>query len=91
MPARSIERIFVTSDFRRSFRRLPGNIQELFARKEVWFKADAFDSRLRTHRLHGKLKGFWAYSISHQYRVLFRFVNARTVAYLDVGTHEVYR
>ncbi len=91
MEARSIERILVTSDFGKSFRRLPRHVQDLLARKEEWFKANPFDPRLRTHRLHGRLQDYWAYSVNRQYRVLFRFASLRVVVYYDVGTHGVYK
>jgi mRNA-degrading endonuclease RelE of RelBE toxin-antitoxin system len=88
---RPIRRILVSPDFERSFKRLPRRIQELFAKKEEWFKVDAFDARLGTHKLGSRLRGLWAFDINRQYRVLFEFVNDTTVLYHDVGTHEIYR
>ena len=64
----------VTSDVEKAFRKLPTRIQDLAERKDQWFRANAFDPRLRTHQLKGSLEGFWSYSVNDQYRVLFRFL-----------------
>jgi hypothetical protein len=37
-------------------------------------RKDAFDPRLRTHKLKGELSAYWAYSVNREYRVLFRFL-----------------
>ena len=52
---------------------------------------NAFDPRLRTHKLRGALAGYWAYSVNYQYRVLFRFLASDAVLYYDIGTHDIYR
>lgn len=91
MILRPIVEVQVTSDFGKSFRKLPRHIQDVAEKKDRWFRADAHDPRLRTHRLKGALEGYWAYSITLQYRVLFRFLAHNNVLYYDVGTHEIYR
>ena len=65
-------------------------IQQLVIKKDAIFRVDPFDARLRTHRLKGKLKEYWSYSVNYHYRILFRFFNDSEVIYFDVGTHEVY-
>lgn len=39
------------------------------------FEADPFHVSLKTHPLHGSLEGFWSFSISYQYRILFPFLD----------------
>jgi mRNA-degrading endonuclease YafQ of YafQ-DinJ toxin-antitoxin module len=55
---------------------------------------DAFDSRLKTHKLKGDLDGVWACSGGSDLRILFEFVEhegAEAVLLLTIGTHdEVY-
>ena len=80
-----------TSVFEKSFRRLTSNIQALAEEKDKIFRHNAFDPRLHTHKLKGELKGYWAYSVNYQYRVLFSFLNHNEVVYYDIGTHEIYR
>jgi addiction module RelE/StbE family toxin len=56
--------------------------------------ADAFDPRLKTHKLKGDLAGVWACSAGRDLRVLFEFVTGKdgeAILLLTVGTHdEVY-
>jgi len=55
---------------------------------------DAFDSRLRTHKLKGKLEGSWACSAGYDLRIVFSFVqheDAEAILLETVGSHdEVY-
>ena len=83
--------VHVTSDFMKSYRKLPNHIQNLAIKKDQLFRQDAFSASLRTHKLKGPLEGYFAYSINHSYRVLFRFVKEDEVLCLDVGTHEIYK
>ncbi|OQA90972.1 MAG: Plasmid maintenance system killer protein [Elusimicrobia bacterium ADurb.Bin231] len=86
-----ILKIHTTSDFEKSLKDLPRNIQSLLERKDILFRSDAFHPQLKTHKLKGKLAGFWSYSINYHYRVLFRFITRDEVIYYDIGTHEIYR
>jgi len=55
---------------------------------------DAFDPRLKTHKLKGTLAGSWACSAGYDLRVVFQFVKhkgAEAILLEVVGTHdEVY-
>ena len=84
---RPISIVHVTPDFEKAYLRLPKHIQNLATRS----RKDAFDPRLRTHKLKGELSAYWAYSVNREYRVLFRFVGSSETLYYDVGTHEIYR
>lgn len=89
--AHPILKVHSTSEFEKSFRRLPIRIQDLAAKKDTWFRQDAFDCRLHTHKLKGELSGYWSYYINRQYRILFRFLNGTEVVYYDIGTHDIYK
>lgn len=57
-------------------------------------KANAFDSRLRTHKLKGNLSDSWACSVAYDLRIVFRFVEqeeAEAILLQSLGSHdEVY-
>ncbi|MBI3075031.1 MAG: hypothetical protein HYY92_02355 [Parcubacteria group bacterium] len=57
--------------------------------RTVLFKSNPFHPRLNTHKLHGKLKNQWSFSIDNRYQVLFEFDGAGVI-FLDVGAHELY-
>ncbi len=55
------------------------------------FEKDPFNSRLRTHKLTGKLEGLWAFSVDFDCRVIFKFISKAEVLLIDIGGHdEVY-
>lgn len=89
--AHPILKVHSTSAFEKSLCKLPVRIQDLAEKKDMWFRQDAFDSRLHTHKLRGELEGYWSYYINRKYRVLFRFLNGSEVVYYDIGTHEIYK
>lgn len=91
MMPRKITRIKYTRKFLRSFSKLPHHIQVRTEERELIFKDNAFDPRLETHKLHGKDRENWAYSVDQSYRVKFMFQDEGNVLYINVGTHdEVY-
>ena len=82
--------IYPTSQFKRSFKKLPKNIQQLTITKNKIFRENPHAPSLKTHKLKGKLSSFWSYSVKYSYRVVFEFVDDKTVIYHDIGTHAIY-
>ncbi len=65
---------------------------EFWIRLEL-FVNDPFDARLKTHKLSGKLKDLWSFSIEYNLRVVFYFTKdkPKKAIFVDIGTHdEVY-
>ena len=83
--------ITYTRNFQKAFKNLPSNIQDFAEDKEKLFRVNPFHSSLRTHKLMGKQKGYWSFSINYSYRILFKFTNNLTVEFLDIGTHQIYK
>ena len=81
-------RIFASSKFKRRYKKLLPGIKLKAEQREQLFVADPFDFRLRTHKLHGKDREHWAYSIDNNYRIKFAFLDGDDILYLDVGTHD---
>ena len=74
--------------FERHFKKLPSVLQERARRREEIFAENPFDSRLGTHKLHGKRAGEWAFSVDYSYRITFIFLSSGEVLYTDIGTHD---
>lgn len=85
--------IYLTSKFKKSYKGLPAEIKEKAKEKEEIFRESPFHPALETHPLHGKYKDFWAFSINNSYRIMFKFLNAAKteVAFVNIGTHEIYK
>ena len=57
------------------------------------FIGNPFEPKLKTHKLSGKLKGLWSFSIEYNLRVVFYFTkdNPKKAIFVDIGSHdEVY-
>lgn len=84
-------KIFHHSRFEKAYRRLPIEVKLKAEKKESIFRTDPFDARLDPHKLHGKLKSKWSFSIDYRYRILFEFDSDKNVTFLDIGDHAIYR
>ncbi|MBI2436792.1 MAG: type II toxin-antitoxin system mRNA interferase toxin, RelE/StbE family [Candidatus Magasanikbacteria bacterium] len=82
--------IFYSPKFIKEYRRLPVQIQEMAEQKEKLFRFNPFDPRLKTHKLSGKLRGCWAFSINHNYRIIFTFESEKEIRFHTIGTHSIY-
>lgn len=84
-------RIVYSLEFEKRYRRLPIEIQKKAEFKETIFRENPFDARLKTHKLHGRLDDFLAFSIDYRYRIVFKFLEKDTVRFYAVGDHSIYQ
>ncbi|MBD1822137.1 type II toxin-antitoxin system mRNA interferase toxin, RelE/StbE family [Cyanobacteria bacterium FACHB-DQ100] len=67
------------------------DLEARFLAKLEIFIANPFDPSLRTHKLSGKLKDLYSFSLEYDERVVFYFTEDGNAVFVDVGTHdEVY-
>lgn len=86
--------IYYHPRFQRSYKRLDPQLKKAANKRIALFRMDRFDQRLDTHRLHGKLKDFWSFSVdSRRNRVLFEFLTSTQdeVVFFDIGNHSLYQ
>ena len=55
------------------------------------FRENFSDPRLKTHKLTGKLQGYWSFSLTYKHRIIFELINNSSVAFIDIGDHKVYQ
>ncbi|HAZ44555.1 MAG TPA: type II toxin-antitoxin system mRNA interferase toxin, RelE/StbE family [Cyanobacteria bacterium UBA11369] len=83
-----------SSSFRRAFKkRIKGNVdlETRFWQKVEQFTTDPFEQSLKTHKLSGRLKDLWSFSVDYDERVLFYFTEDGNAVFVDIGSHdEVY-
>ncbi|MDP3988500.1 MAG: type II toxin-antitoxin system mRNA interferase toxin, RelE/StbE family [Candidatus Levybacteria bacterium] len=87
----TIAKIHYTSLFVRNLKNLSKEKQKQAIKKEKLFKQNPFAPSLKTHKLAGRLEGYWAFSITHQDRVVFRFINKNEVLFYRIGSHAIYK
>mgnify|MGYP001561746022 CR=1 FL=1 len=85
-------RIFESAHIEKDARLLPHEIQNKLARLLVCFKENPFDSRLHTKPLSEPLRGLFAFRITRDWRVIFKFLTPREVLLLRVKHRkDIYR
>jgi len=65
-----------SSSFKRAFKkRIKGDadLEARFWQKLEQFIREPFEPSLKTHKLSGRLKEFWSFSVDYDERVLFYF------------------
>ena len=82
--------IFYSPRFKKRYKKLPKYIKELSIRKTDLFIREPFSPQLKTHKLLGELDGYWAFSVSYSYRVVFKFLDNNTAYFVSIGTHAIY-
>ena len=84
-------RIYYSSKFKREYKRLPKNIKILAEEKEFIFRNNPFGPGLNTHKLSGRFKEYWAFSVDKKYRIIFEFAGKDIVWFHSVGDHSIYQ
>ncbi|MBU3901116.1 type II toxin-antitoxin system mRNA interferase toxin, RelE/StbE family [Patescibacteria group bacterium] len=81
-----------TSKFAREYKKLPGDIKNIAKKQEIIFRKNPFDTRLKTHKLKGRLSDFLSFSIGYKYRIIFELTQDKRMAYFySVGDHDIYQ
>ncbi|KKW15899.1 MAG: Plasmid stabilization system [Parcubacteria group bacterium GW2011_GWA2_50_10b] len=87
-------KVIYTASFIRELKRIERKNEELY--EEILEKINLFKNRknhskLRAHKLHGSIAGFWSFSINYKYRIIFEPLNKNAVFFHDIGDHDVYK
>ena len=83
-------KIFYHPRFKKNYQNLPASLKLEAEKREIIFRNNPFDSRLNTHKLHGKLRTKWGFSVGYKLRILFEF-HGKDVIFLDIGSHNLYK
>ena len=83
--------ISYSPSFVKQYKKLPPLLQEEVLEKVELFKDTKNHSLLKVHLLHGKLSGYYSFSVNYVYRVLFEKVKNKEVSLLKIGDHSIYQ
>ena len=84
-------KVTFTPTFIRIYKNLPKQLQQETKEKITLFETDQNHPFLKTHKLKGKLKGRYSFSVNYRYRVVFMYSSTSQVTLLTVGDHDVYK
>lgn len=77
--------------FIRQFNKLPKGLQDEVIEKIELFKNSGNHQHLKVHKLKGRLKKFYGFSVDYKNRVVFDYISKDKAVLLGVGDHEVYK
>lgn len=77
--------------FIRQLKKLPLGLQEEVIEKIELFKNIDNHQRLEVHKLKGRLKKFYGFSVDYKNRVVFEYLSDGEIVLLAVGDHEIYK
>jgi len=85
-------KIVYSSDFVRLTKVAPKPIQRKLANLLEILQNDPFHPKLHTKPLVGKLKGFYSFRVTRDWRVIFVFLNPETISLIDIAHRkDIYR
>lgn len=85
-------KIHYRTRFEKEFSKLSKEIKEKLLKQEKILKLNPFSPKLKTHKLHGPLSGFYAFSVDYKYRVIFSFSDndKEVIELYSIGDHDIY-
>lgn len=70
---------------------MPQKIQVKFGERIDLLIKNQRDSKLKIHPLKGNMVGYRAFSVTGDYRVIYKVMSTESIKLIDIGTHsQVY-
>ncbi|MDH5718312.1 MAG: type II toxin-antitoxin system mRNA interferase toxin, RelE/StbE family [Spirochaetia bacterium] len=87
-------KIDYSSTFKKAYKKRTSNHPQLknrFKEKMALFYSNPWHPALKTHKLVGKLKNSYSFSVDYDCRIVFKFISDDHILLIDIGKHdEVY-
>ncbi len=64
------------------------DLEQIIDQRVKWFRRNPQDTRLANHSLTGKMEGKWAFSITDDIRIVYKWLGKTTVRFLVIGGHK---
>ncbi|NIA02010.1 MAG: type II toxin-antitoxin system mRNA interferase toxin, RelE/StbE family [Nitrospirae bacterium] len=77
--------------FLKQFNKFSVALQDEIEEKIELFKKDPTHPSLKSHKLRGRLKGRFSFSVNYRIRIVFACLSKKDVVLLSVGGHDVYQ
>jgi len=83
--------VFFKPAFVRNYAVLLPELQEEVREKIALFKNSRNHKKLKVHKLKGRLRGRYSFSVNYRYRIVFVYLSKKEVVLLAIGDHDVYK
>ena len=81
-------KVGLSEHFRKRAKRLSSKERVFLDERTLLFQENPNNPKLRNHPLTGKLKGYFAFSITRGKRVKYMWIEKDAVIFVDVGSHD---
>lgn len=78
-------------NFVRQFNRLEPALQEEVVEKVELFKKIKNHKQLKVHKLKGRLKGRFSFSVNYKTRIVFAYISKKEAVLLAIGDRDLYK
>jgi len=82
--------IMYKPEFIRLYNRLIGELQKEVKEKIELFRDTKNHKILKVHKLHGRMKGSYSFSVNYRYRIVFEYESKNCAILMNVGDHDMY-
>jgi mRNA-degrading endonuclease YafQ of YafQ-DinJ toxin-antitoxin module len=79
-----------TREFIQAYDKLPQALKQAVKERVQLFTDKKNHQRLKVHKLHGKYRGFFSFSIDRKNRVMFEWISGAEARLHTVGDHSIY-
>ena len=83
-------KIAITPQFQRMFKKLEPKLQEEAREKISLFTDSTHHQKLKVHKLQGRLKGRYSFSVNYKTRIVYVYEDQTSVVLVAIGSHDVY-
>ncbi len=84
-------KVAYTPTFLKEFKKLEKDLQNEAIEKIELFEEGVQHPFLKTHKLKGKLKDRYSFSVNYKTRIVFQYLSKKDVIFLAIGDHDVYK
>ncbi len=82
--------ISYSPSFLRQLKKFPKKIIDEVLLKIKQFEKDTQSTNLKNHKLHGRLRGRYSFSVNYNLRIIYR-IKDNEYQFLDIGDHDLYK
>lgn len=84
-------KVSYSPSFINKFEKLEIKLQEEALEKIDLLKDRKNYKMLKVHKLHGKFKDKWGFSVNYEFRIIFLCLSKDEVVLLAIGHHDIYK
>jgi len=84
-------RIGYTTNFIKAFKKLETDLKNEALEKIDLFKYRENHKQIKAHKLKGRLKGRYSFSVNYKFRIVFYYKSPNNAILLSIGDHNIYK